>query len=81
MSGLVCVEVRQSEYRSLAARRNLTDRDIRELILQSVCDTLSLEDKDIVVDKVTFGQVVLQVLQVYPVSIIPHCFIVKQSLY
>jgi hypothetical protein len=61
----------------LAARRNLSDRDIRELILKSVSDTHSLEDKDIEVDKVTLGQVVLQVLQVFPVSIIPHYFILK----
>jgi len=30
-----------------------------------------------VVEKVTFAQVVLQVLQVYPFTIIPNCVILK----
>jgi len=34
-----------------------------------------------VVDKMTLEHVVLEVLQVFPVSIIPHYFILKYSLY
>jgi hypothetical protein len=38
---------------------------------------LRLVHVGIAVDKETFGQVVLQVPQVYPVNIIPHYFILK----
>jgi hypothetical protein len=47
VSGLVYIELPQSAVSSLATRRNLTDRHITELILQSVSDTHSSEDKDI----------------------------------
>ena len=47
MLGFVCAELRQSAFSSMATRRNLTDRDIKELTLESDSDTHSSEDEDI----------------------------------
>jgi len=45
--GLVYSELRQSALSSMVTRRNLTDRDITELITQSDSDAHSSEDEDI----------------------------------
>jgi hypothetical protein len=45
--GLVYAELRLSAFSSMATRRNLTDRDITELIPQSDSDAHSSEDEDI----------------------------------
>jgi hypothetical protein len=44
---LVCTQLSQIAYISIATRRYLTDQDITELILASDSDTHSLEDEDI----------------------------------
>ena len=45
--GLVYAESHQSAFSSMATRRNLTDRDIKELTLESDSDAHSSEDEDI----------------------------------
>jgi hypothetical protein len=45
--GLVCTQLGQIAFISTATRRNLTDQDNAELILELDSDTHSLEDEDI----------------------------------
>jgi len=42
----VCAELCQSAFSSMATRRNLTDQDITELILELGSDVHSLQDED-----------------------------------